>query len=192
MSLISKKGSTIANELKWQNNFTFQHWLYTMLGTTFSGEPYCIYKNRQIKREKGLVGIETRSGTRWPNKSWGGYDSLIKLIEKAGYHCLVLSQKKNITDYLDEIARCSFLVSGDTLAMHVAMAYQVPSIAIFNCTSPAEIHDYGTCKKMISPLLQESFYSREFSRAVTESISSESVFTEFIRQAKLMESPAKV
>jgi heptosyltransferase II len=65
--------------------------------------------------------------------------------------------------------------------MHVAMAYHIPSIAIFNCTSPAEIHDYGTLKKVISPLLPQAFYKTSFSQEVIDSISTEEVFRVFLQ-----------
>jgi len=32
-------------------------------------------------------------------------------------------------------------------------------IAIFTCTSPAEIYDYGILKKIINPQLKNCFYS---------------------------------
>lgn len=192
MSLVSKKGSQFAKEAKWKNDASFQDHLFNMLGMSFNGEQYCIYRNSQVKPEKKLVGIETRSSARWPNKTWGGYQALTDQLQKAGYSCLQLQERNNISDYLDDIARCSFLVSGDTLAMHVALAYQVPVIGIFNCTSPTEIYDYGLLKKMVSPLLQQSFYSLEYSAEVVQSISPETVFRQFLEHIQLTQRLQKV
>lgn len=192
MSLVSILGKDAANALKGANMHTFQHWLFRMLDLPFQGEPYCIYQNNAIIREEGLVGIETRSGNRWPNKSWAGYQELMEQLTANGYRCRVLTQRERLRDYLDDIARCSYLVSGDTLAMHVALAYQIPGIAIFNCTSPAEIHDYGLLQKAVSPLLQQSFYSRTFSPEVVASISSQSVHGLFVAHMAAMQSAQKV
>jgi heptosyltransferase-2 len=187
MSLVSKLGRTAANEAKAANTHTFQHWLFQMLSLPFKGEPYRIYHNKAIRPQKGLIGIETRCGNRWPNKAWGGYQALAAQLTSEGYTCLILSQQKQLRDYLDDIARCSFLISGDTLAMHVAMAYEIPVLAIFNCTSPVEIHDYHLLKKVISPLLKQAFYGRDYSPAVVNSVSVEEVYHAFKKHQVLKE-----
>jgi heptosyltransferase-2 len=192
MSLISKLGKKAANAMKAANTHTFQYWLFRMLDLPFQGEPYCIYHNDTIIREKGLVGIETRSGNRWPNKSWTGYQDLIDQLTANGYRCQVLTQREKLRDYLDDIARCSYLVSGDTLAMHVALAYQVPGLAIFNCTSPVEIYDYNLLQKIVSPLLQQSYYSRAFSPEVVASVSPQSVHELMVAHMASMKEGQKV
>jgi heptosyltransferase-2 len=179
MSLVSKLGRTAANATKAANTHTFQHWLFEMLSLPFNGEPYCIYRNNNIQSQKELIGIETRCGNRWPNKAWGGYEALANRLTAAGYTCMILSQRDNLRDYLDDIARCSYLVSGDTLAMHVAMAYEIPVLAIFNCTSPVEIYDYRLLEKVVSPMLQEAFYGRDHSPVVVNSVSVEDVYRVF-------------
>jgi heptosyltransferase-2 len=179
MSLVSKLGRTAANEAKAANTHTFQYWLFQMLGLPFNGEPYRIYRNNNITPEKGLVGIETRCGNRWPNKAWGGYTALAEKLQAEGYTCLVLSQREHLRQYLDDIARCSYFISGDTLAMHVAMAYGIPSVAIFNCTSPVEIYDYHLLEKAVSPLLKQAYYGRDYSPAVINSIPVEEVYDLF-------------
>ena len=185
MSLVSVLGAIAANEAKKQNTNTFQQLLLNMFGLSFNGAPYCIYRNYEIKTDQRLIGIETRVGARWPNKGWSGYPALINKLQKLGYTCQLLEQRKNITEYLDDIARCAFFISGDTLAMHVAMAYRIPSIAIFNCTSPAEIYDYGTLRKIISPLLNQAFYKTHFSQAVIDSVTVDEVYAAFLQHADI-------
>lgn len=185
MSLVSALGAVAANEVKKQNTHTFQQLLLNMFGLSFNGEPYCIYRNNQIRPDHRLIGIETRVGARWPNKGWSGYPALINKLQQLGYTCRLLEQRNNISEYLDDIAGCGFLISGDTLAMHVAMAYHIPSIAIFNCTSPAEIYDYGTLRKIISPLLNQAYYKTNFSQAVIDSISVEEVYTTFLQHSAI-------
>ncbi|AEV98521.1 hypothetical protein A4D02_21785 [Niastella koreensis] len=180
MSLISALGTACANDTKKSNTATFQELLLEMFGFSFEGEPYCIHHNSKITRVAGVIGIETRVGARWPNKGWSGYPVLINKLQQQGYTCKLLEQRSTLAEYLDDIAGCSFIISGDTLAMHVALAYKIPSIALFNCTSPAEIHDYGTLTKIVSPLLTEAFYKTSFSQAVIDSITPDEVFTAFM------------
>jgi heptosyltransferase II len=196
LSLVSKLGRDAANEAKWHNTSTFQQLLFNMLDRSFNNEPYCIYRNTSVQTEKDLIGIETRAGARWPNKAWSGYQQLIEKLQLQGYRCTIFQQQKNIRHYLDDIARCAFIISGDTLAMHVAMAYQIPSIAIFNCTSPAEIFDYGTMQKVINPLLQQAFYNTGFSQAVVDAVSPSAIFTAFVQHpmvnASVLKRPGSV
>jgi heptosyltransferase-2 len=180
MSLVSRMGADAANRAKETNRASFQQLLLSMFGIPFRQEPYCIYRNPSITSSAKLIGIETRVGARWPNKGWSGYAALVQQLQQQGYACQLLEQRSHITEYLDDIARCSFIISGDTLAMHVAMAYRIPAIAIFNCTSPHEIYDYGILKKIVSPLLHEAFYKTSFSPAVVDSISVKEVYNAFV------------
>jgi len=170
MSLVSRRGREEANRLKIENEYSFQHWLFKMVGKPFSGEPYLIYRNPAIQKNSNLVGIETRSGGTWPNKKWWGYNELIKKLRDDGFDIKIFTQKNNIRDYLDEIAACSCIISADSLPMHVALAYKIPAIAIFNCTPPNEIYDYGYLTKVVSPILKENLYDRQLNPQVVNAI----------------------
>ena len=179
MSLISKKGKAVANALKKSNPFPFQHWLFNMTGSTFTNQSYAIHQNSAIKKIDGLVGIESRVGYTWPNKHWAGYECLEKEITALGYHVKYFRQRENIRDYFDDIASCSSIISGDSLPMHVALAYKIPCIAIFNCTPPTEIYEYGILQKIVSPLLQTHLYSRTYNEEVVNSVNVEQVLNAF-------------
>lgn len=179
MSLCSSKGREEANRLKKQNRLPFQHWLFEMIGKTFTNEPYRVYHNQAITNNSELIGIEKRIGDVWPNKAWRGYDELAEKLGRDGFKIKIFEQRASLRDYMDDIASCSCVISGDTLAMHLALAYHIPCIAVFNCTSPAEIHPYDTLKKIVSPLLNENFYSRVFSKEVIESVPVSNVYNAF-------------
>lgn len=176
MSRVSKLGIKEANELKKHNQLSYQHYIFQMAGTKFNGEPYRIFANSAVNGDAGVIGIEKRTGKQWPNKQWSGYDELIKRLRENGHRPMILGQRENIRDYLSDIAECNHIVSGDTLAMHIALAYQISCTAIFNCTSPEEIYDYGLMRKVISPLLDKYFYSRSCDTEVIESVPVEEVF----------------
>ena len=175
MSRVSKLGIKKANELKKQNELPYQHYIFQMIGKKFGGEPYWIFANRMVNSNAGLIGIEKRIGKQWPNKQWNGYDELIKRLGENGYRIRILEQRDDIRDYLVDIAECDHIVSGDTLAMHIALGYKKTCTAIFNCTSPQEIYDYGLMKKVVSPLLDKYFYSGSYDTEVIESLSVDEV-----------------
>jgi heptosyltransferase II len=176
MSRVSKFGLAKANKLKEENQESYQYYIFKMLGKKFNGEPYRIFTDDSIKTKNRLTGIEKRTGNQWPDKQWWGYDELIRKLETEDCSVKVFEQRNNIRDYLRDIAECSHIVSGDTLAMHVALAYKKTCTAIFNCTSPQEIYDYRVLKKVISPLLNKYFYSSAFDSEVIESVSLEDVY----------------
>jgi heptosyltransferase-2 len=175
MSRVSKLGLQKANELKKQNTRSYQECIFRMLGKKFNGEPYRIFNGKTTKENK-LIGIEKRTGKQWPDKQWWGYDELITMLEQEEHKVKIFRQRDNIRDYVEDIAGCSHIVSGDTLAMHIALACKKTCTAIFNCTSPQEIYDYGLLKKVVSPLLNQYFYSSSFDKEVIESISLDEVY----------------
>lgn len=177
MSRISILGIDKADKLKAENTRTWQEHLFSMLNAEFRGERYSIYKGLPKNDERILVGLEKRAGERWPNKQWSGFDALRQMLELEGIQTLEFHQHETIREYLDQINRCSHIVCGDTFAMHVAMAYEKKCVAIFNCTSPWEIFDYGLLKKIVSPMLRENFYSTNHDPRVVSSIPVDEVYT---------------
>ncbi len=177
MSRISRFGMGEANRLKKENRSSFQHHIFKMIGREFSGERYRIYQAKDRSTKPGLIGIEKRSGDRWPNKQWWGYEALEIELKNKGRKCHLFNQRENLSDYLDEIYECSHVVSGDTLAMHIALAYEKTCTTIFHCTSPDEIYDYGLMRKIVSPLLYRNFYSTVYDEEVIRSVSLNEVLS---------------
>ncbi|MBZ5856240.1 glycosyltransferase family 9 protein [Flavihumibacter profundi] len=169
MSLVSVFGKDIANEKKKANLFSYPELLYAMVGLPFNGEPYQIYQPA-AEKNRNLIGIEKTAGRRWPNKNWAGYDKLNDILRSMGYETVFFERKNSLRDYMAEINRCSLIVSGDTLAMHLALAYRIPCVALFNCTSPAEIYDYQLLEKIVSPELNEFFYSTHYQAEAIKAI----------------------
>jgi len=156
MSLISGLGKKRADELKMNNRKSYQEFLFSMLGHRFRGEEYLLNMPFKTKPIPGLVGLEVRAGDVWPMKRWNKFEAL--------------------THRLIDICECEYVVSGDTLAMHLGLALRKKVVAIFTCTSPHEIYDYQRMIKVVSPLWKEYFYRRDFDPAPAEAISVETVF----------------
>ena len=175
MSLVSRLPPMEADDLKKRNKFSYQEIIYRMLGANFSGQKYLIYRNNNLLQQQ-FIGIEAGVGSAWPNKSWHGYERLKEILASQNRRVKVFEKRPKLRQYLDDINECSLIICGDTLAMHVALAYDIACIAIFNCTSSNEIYDYGILKKIESPLLFDAFYKQSFDTAVFHSIPVTEVF----------------
>ena len=177
MGLISKYGKVCADELKKKNNETYQEIIFNMLGKHFCGEEYIlgIDKKRTETSGKVVIGFEPRAGERWPTKRWDKYAELGEKLENDGYIVKFLMEKKTVQEYAREISSCNLIVSGDTLALHIALAFELKVVGIFTCTSPAEIYSYGRMIKVISPLLEKAFYRKEYIPEAVEAISTADV-----------------
>jgi heptosyltransferase-2 len=123
----------------------------------------------------GLIGIEERAGGVWPNKRWNRYGELATRLQQRGYRTKFFKQRESVVDYADDINECEFLICGDTLAMHIALALGKKVVALFTCTSPHEIYGYGRLAKVVSPLLDHYFYKRDYSPAPADAISTAEV-----------------
>lgn len=174
MSLVSKLGKEKADELKKKNRLSVPEILLGMLGKKFSGEEYDI--GAKAKKSKGVIGLIDVSSGLWPNKDWHGYAALCPLLEQEGYRTKFLGMRKTVKEHIDDINNCELIVCGDTLGMHIALALKKKVVALFNCTSPYEIHDYGRLKKVTSPLYEEAFYKKERVVEVIHSIPVQDVY----------------
>lgn len=154
---------------------------------------------------KKIIGIHIGSSRRWPSKRWH-LDNILKFIIQAknkGYEIILFAGSdesnyiENLIDKLNNleikiyrndinntdkeffslINICDKIVSGDTFALHVALALKKPTIGLFFCTSPNEVEGYGLLTKIISPMLYNFFPERsdEYSEELTKSISVEEV-----------------
>jgi heptosyltransferase-2 len=175
MSLSSRYGLKTADRLKMQNRKAYQAMVFSAVGATFSGEEPVLNLPLQKALVPGLVGIEERAGGVWPNKRWKRYQELAVRLESLGHKTRFFRQRESLIDYADDINECEFVICGDTLAMHIALALGKRVVALFTCTSPHEIYGYGRLHKVVSPLLDEYFYKREYSPEPADAISTDEV-----------------
>src|SRR5204862_5613350 len=124
----------------------------------------------------GDVAIASAVGPVWPMKNWAYYDHLKREFEAQGLTVNVLPKRATLREHLCDVRNHRCLVGGDSLPMHLALGTGTRCVSIFTCTSPWEIHGYGIQKKLISPLLDEFFYKRNFDVRATTSIGLDEVF----------------
>ena len=176
LSLISRYDKETADKMKYEATKSVQSYLYEMVGHTFAGEEYLIPEEIIAAPTPKLIGIEDRAGARWITKRWNGYEKLFQKLEEKNYKVCFFKERSDMRDFMRDIAACSLIITGDTLTMHFALALKIPTVAIFTCTSPSEIYDYGRMEKVISPFLWEAFYKTTYIPEAVESITQEMVW----------------
>jgi heptosyltransferase-2 len=185
LSLISHYPKDVADKMKFEGKLSVQAHLFKMIGETFTNQEYLIYEGVKPTPNKKLIGIEARSGERWPTKRWNGYEEFAVKLKKEGFEVVFFEQRDNIHDYIKDISMCGCVICGDTLAMHIALALKIPTIALFTCTSANEIHDYSIMEKVVSPYLWDAFFKTTYVAKAVEAITQEMVWEAFKRIYKL-------
>ena len=179
LSLISRFGRARADQLKLENRQTFQEMLFRGQGYSFSGETYYI-PGAEHTDLSGDIAIAAESGSVWPMKKWAYYPELKARLEKHGHVVNYLPFRQTLNQHINDVQRHRYLISGDTLPMHIALGSGIKCLSIFICTSPWEIHGYGLQKKVVSPLLEKYFYKRDFQKEAVESIGLEEVLADVL------------
>ena len=176
MSLISVHGREKADAMKFQNRRSYQELIFDCLDWKFAGEKYLLPQTAKSDL-RGDVAIASESGPVWPMKKWAYYDRLKNELEERGLKVNFLPKRPTLLEHLADVRGHRCLVSGDSLPMHLAIGSDIPCVGLFNCTSPWEIYNYGNLTKLISPLLEEFFYSRDFDPRATTALPFDSVLT---------------
>ncbi len=133
---------------------------------------------------KLTIGLNVGVGTKWPNKGWplSKWIELIKNLDEKKFNIFLLGGSEEVEvvnnlktqfNYLtitgcDNSLRefsaivdmCDFIITADTLALHIATALGKKIVALFGPTSANEIELYGSGVKLSSPDGCKCFYSR--------------------------------
>ena len=173
-----------------------------------------ILKNLGMDTNKPVVGIHTGGGGRWPLKQWreDGFITLIQEMKKEfrdGIQILLFGgpSEKEINHRIKEsfdlqifdagcdnevrlfaslVGNCSVVVSGDTLAMHIALAMKRRVVTMFGPTSHTEIELFGLGEKILPVMECLCCYSTscDFKPNCMDNISVDMVKNAIIRQLK--------
>ena len=136
-------------------------------------------KKHNLNLNKLIIGLNTGAGKRWPQKIWSAenYIRLIKLLKSKYPTSWILLYggpeeieknkyilKSSNTDIIDTgctntrrefsslLNLSQIFVTGDTFALHIAVALKKKVIALFGPTSHAEIELYDRGKKVFADL----------------------------------------
>lgn len=143
------------------------------------------HKNR-IREKEFIIGFNTGAGEDFANKSLKP-EKFVELARKILAHfenCriillgenneknreikrkvksknIILLQNCRVREFAAVIEKCSLIISGDTLGMHLAIALRKPVIAIFTSTCFQEIDLYGNGEKIVTPIECAPCYKKE-------------------------------
>lgn len=180
--LISRLGRRRADALKFKGRSTYQQLAFRVCGLRFRGEEMILPRGLTTHSDR-MIGLETRVGPTWPAKAWGGWTDIESRLSHAGWKTLRLKPRRHLNDYIRDISSCRVIVTGDTLAMHLALALHKPTVALFLCTSPAEIYSYGRLTKLVHPKLKSHWYDTRPAPNFWNGIPAEDVFVATLKAA---------
>ncbi|MGA8657848.1 MAG: glycosyltransferase family 9 protein [Chthoniobacterales bacterium] len=186
LSLISVYGKKQADQLKLRNRRSYQEMIFEGLGFQFRGETYLVPEAVPTDLT-GDVAIAPVAGAVWPMKNWAYYKELKHQLEAEGLKVNVLPHRASRLEHLGDIQNHRCLVGGDSLPMHLALGSETPCVSLFTCTSPWEIYDYGIQRKIVSPLLREFFYRRDFDVRATTAIRMDEVLRATVEKLQVHE-----
>ena len=156
-------------------------------------------KENKITEKDKVIGINIGSDKRWPSKAISKEKiiELIKKIQKENDYKIILLAGPQEIEKQEEIIKevevlyndpnntlkefssiiniCHLIITGDTLALHLATALKKKVIALFFCTPPWEVEDYNRIKKIVSPLLDKYFYCDYYNEELVNSISTNEI-----------------
>jgi heptosyltransferase-2 len=170
-------------------------------------------KNRLAKFKK-IVGFNIGSGGRWPMKRWrldgfawlaqairkkhpkvgvllyGGpeeKDLMPSLAKKLKGACIPTGTQNTLRQFASLVNLCDVMVTGDTLALHVAVALNKRLVAYFGPTSDVEIDLYGSGEKVLPLSPCQDYYKGECTQKVScmDNLKEKDMLSAVERQIKL-------
>lgn len=120
--------------------------LYRILGEKWNSEKY-FFTSTSINKSSNdriKIGLNWKVGKKWPGKSWPfeKWESLSTMLSSD----FEISWQEGFNDlnlYSNWIKSCDFIVTHDSLGLHLSLALHKPLLALFGPTSSHEIELYG-------------------------------------------------
>ena len=163
-----------------------------------------------VDLHRPLIGLNTGAGGRWPLKQWredGYLECIARLGRNEQIQFLLLGgpseRERNerlkaasavplldsgcdnaVRHFAAIVGHCDVVVTGDTLAMHLALALGRRAVVLFGPTSSAEIELYGLGEKVVPDMTCLSCYknSCDFVPNCMDLISTDMVHDAIARQ----------
>ncbi len=134
----------------------------------------CVDKNVAVP----IVGLNLGGGGRWKKKQWKPHHFATfgrLLIEHTGARLLLIGGRqeasllaelaaqlpagvlssgpdRSLRETAALISQCRVLVTGDSLALHIASALRVPTVVLLGPTSAAELEMYDRGERIVAPI----------------------------------------
>ena len=110
------------------------------------------YVMKRPLMEPGIdVGLNWIVGKKWPEKAWPfpKWKELQEKLIKSGMSVSIQPQL-SLEIYLHWISSCNNVITCDSLGMHLGIAYNIPTIALFGPTPHKEVFMYDNGEKIVS------------------------------------------
>jgi len=103
-----------------------------------------------------------------------------EIIDKANVPLINTGHNNTLHQFAALISKCNLIVTGDTLAVHIATALNIPIVVMFGCVTPHEIEIYDNGRKVVSDMDCICCYKEKCEKEITcmDRITSEQVFKE--------------
>ena len=170
-------------------------------------------RKNKLSKFKKIVGFNIGSGGRWPMKRWrlDGFEWLAKKIKKAHPNygvllyggpeerelmpalakklkgiCIPTGTENTMRQFSSLVDLCDVMVTGDTLALHVAVALGKRLVAYFGPTSDVEIDLYDTGEKVLPTVPCGCYYQNQCTMKTScmDNTREEDMFAAVERQLK--------
>lgn len=171
-------------------------------------------KKNRLSRFKKIVGFNIGSGGRWPMKRWrldgfawlartlrrkhpqvgvllyGGPEEkelMPSLARRLKGACIPTGTQNTLRQFASLVDLCQVMVTGDTLALHVAVALNKRLVAYFGPTSDVEIDLYGSGEKVLPISSCQDYYQGECTQKVScmDNLKEKDMLAAVERQIKL-------
>lgn len=148
------------------------------------------WRRLAVADDEVVIGLNTGAGSAFANKTWPPArfaDLARRLLAHRGCRVALLGgpaeRRTNARiaaacpgvrdtghahtelEFAALVARCNVLVTGDTMALHAAIAADVPCVALFGPTCPQEIDLHGRGEKIVTTLPCAPCYRRHCDRS---------------------------
>ncbi len=145
-----------------------------------------VLRRAGMRENEELIGLNTGAGSTFANKTWptekfvtltknllGRGDCRVMLLggpeeverndwiaQQAGPQVIHAGCRHSELEFAAMVRRCSAILTGDTTAMHVAIALRVPVVVLFGPTCPQEIDLYGRGVRLVAKIDCAPCYKR--------------------------------
>ncbi len=170
----------IFDDISIANRKSYPEELFEICGYKFAGEKYIIDKPEEIDypgldTSRPVVGMNTGAGIRWTSRLWSTlhWAELAKKLHDKGYNVLLLggpdedARNKEIQNlsggaaqylgyfplktFISLVNKCATIISGVTMAFHIAVALEKKIVLINNIFNKYEFGDLYGLGETIEP-----------------------------------------
>lgn len=130
--------------------------LELIFGAAFDAKNYF----QQSKIKKYDIGLNWKVGSKWPSKQipiaeWQRLEHRLSSQFKTSWQ----TDFEDIVKYVNWISSCRILITSDSLGLHIAHFFNIPTLAFFGPTSSSEINNYKNTISMIHHVTDENHNS---------------------------------